>query len=85
VQQFAAAYEEAYGSPPVDFAAQAYDASNLLLAQLARGFSTREAVREGLLEVVAQPGVTGVLSFAGAPRKRPLLLGVDRGRIVELE
>jgi len=85
VQQFAAAYEEAYGSPPVDFAAQAYDAANLLLVQLARGFSTREAVREGLLEVEAAPGVTGVLSFAGAPRKRPLLLGVDHGRIVELE
>jgi branched-chain amino acid transport system substrate-binding protein len=85
VQQFAAAYEEAYGSPPVDFAAQAYDAANLLLVQLARGFSTREAMHEGLLSLEVQPGVTGVLSFAGAPRKRPLLLGVDRGQIVELE
>jgi branched-chain amino acid transport system substrate-binding protein len=85
VQRFATAYEEAYGSPPVDFAAQAYDAANLLLVQLARGFSTREAVHEGLLSLEVQPGVTGVLSFAGAPRKRPLLLGVDRGQIVELE
>ena len=85
VQQFAAAYEEAYGSPPVDFAAQAYDAANLLLVQLARGLSSREALQEGLLEVDAAPGVTGVVSFAGAPRKRPLLLGVDHGRIVELE
>ena len=53
--------------------------------QLARGLSTREAVREGLLEIGAQPGVTGVLSFVGSPRKRPLLLGVDHGQIVELE
>jgi ABC-type branched-subunit amino acid transport system substrate-binding protein len=85
VQEFSAAYEEAYGAPPVDFAAQAYDAANLLLVQLARGLGSREAVREGLLEIGVQPGVTGVLSFAGAPRKRPLLLGVDRGKIVELE
>ncbi len=85
VQEFAAAYEEAYGSAPVDFAAQGYDAANLLLLQLARGLSTREAVREGLLDVAVQPGVTGVLSLAGVPRKRPLLLGVDHGRIVEIE
>jgi ABC-type branched-subunit amino acid transport system substrate-binding protein len=85
VQEFSAAYEEAYGELPVDFAAQAYDAANLLLVQLARGLRSREALREGLLEIGVQPGVTGVLSFAGAPRKRPLLLGVDRGKIVELE
>ncbi len=85
VQEFTAAFEEAFGAPPVDFAAQAYDATNLLLAQLARGLSTREAVREGLLEIGAEPGVTGVLSFVGSPRKRPLLLGVDHGQIVELE
>jgi len=85
VQRFAAAYEEAYAVPPVDLAAQGYDAANLLLVQLARGFATREAALEGLLEVDAQPGVTGVLSLAGGSRKRPLLLGVDRGRIVEIE
>jgi ABC-type branched-subunit amino acid transport system substrate-binding protein/tetratricopeptide (TPR) repeat protein len=85
VQRFAAAYEEAYAVPPVDLAAQGYDAANLLLVQLARGFATREAALEGLLEVDAQPGVTGVLSLANGSRKRPLLLGVDRGQIVEIE
>jgi ABC-type branched-subunit amino acid transport system substrate-binding protein len=85
VQRFAAAYEEAYAAPPVDLAAQGYDAANLLLVQLARGFATREAALEGLALLEAQPGVTGVLSLAGGSRKRPLLLGVDHGRIVEIE
>jgi len=85
VQRFAQAYEEAYAAPPAELAAQAYDAANLLLLQLARGLDTREAVSEGLLEVDAQPGVTGVLSLAHGGRKRPLLLGVEHGQIVELE
>ncbi len=85
VQEFAAAYEAAYAAPPVDLAAQSYDAANLLLVQLARGLVTREAALEGLLELEAQPGVTGVLSLAGGLRKRPLLLGVDHGQIVEIE
>jgi hypothetical protein len=85
VRDFAAAYEAAYAVPPVDLAAQGYDAANLLLAQLARGLTTREAAREGLLANGAQAGVTGVVSFAGGARKRPLLLGVDQGRIVEID
>jgi ABC-type branched-subunit amino acid transport system substrate-binding protein/predicted negative regulator of RcsB-dependent stress response len=85
VQRFAQAYEQAYAGPPAELAAQAYDAANLLLLQLADGRRSREAVAEGLLEVEAQPGVTGVLSLAHGGRKRPRLLGVDRGQIVELE
>jgi ABC-type branched-subunit amino acid transport system substrate-binding protein len=85
VQEFAAAYEAAYAAPPVDLAAQGYDAANLLLAQLARGLVTREAVYEGLSRLGVQPGVTGVLSVDGGLRKRPVLLGVDRGQIVEIE
>jgi ABC-type branched-subunit amino acid transport system substrate-binding protein len=85
VQEFAAAYEAAYAAPPVDLAAQGYDAANLLLAQLARGLVTREAVYDGLSRLGVQPGVTGVLSVDGGLRKRPLLLGVDRGQIVEVE
>ena len=85
VQRFAAAYEQAYAAPPAELAAQAYDAANLLLRQLAEGRRGRDAVAEGLLEVEAQPGVTGVLSLAHGGRKRPLLLGVDHGAIVELE
>ncbi len=85
VKEFAEAYEAAYAAPPVDLAAQAYDAANLLLVQLARGATTREAALEGLHELEVQPGVTGVLSLVGGLRKRPLLLGVERGQIVELE
>jgi ABC-type branched-subunit amino acid transport system substrate-binding protein len=85
VRDFAAAYEAAYAAPPAELAAQGYDAANLLLAQLARGLTTREAAREGLRQSGPQPGVTGVLSLAGGARKRPRLLGVEQGQIVEIE
>jgi len=85
VQRFAQAFEQAYAAPPTELAAQAWDAANLLVLQLAEGRRDREAVGAGLLEVEAQPGATGVLSLAHGGRKRPLLLGVERGAIVELE
>jgi ABC-type branched-subunit amino acid transport system substrate-binding protein len=87
VRAFASRYEQAYAGPPDVFAAQAYDAANLVLLQLARGRDSREAVREGVLAVRDYPGVTGVLSIRadGNARKRPFLLAVRRGRITQLD
>ena len=47
----------------------------------------REALRDGLLTTRAYPGVTGVLSMRsdGNASKRPYLLAVERGRIVQVE
>ena len=62
-------------------------AANLALVQLARGRDTRGEMREGLLAVRSYPGVSGVLSMGadGNAHKRPFLMGVERGKIVELD
>jgi ABC-type branched-subunit amino acid transport system substrate-binding protein len=87
VQAFTRRYESTFAVEPDVFGAQAYDAANLVLVQLARGLSSRQAVRDGLLSVQGYPGVTGVLSMRadGNARKRPFLLGIERGRIGQLD
>ena len=60
---------------------------DLVLVQMAGERSSREEVREGVLEVKGFPGVTGVLTIRpdGNARKRPFLLAVERGRIAPAE
>jgi hypothetical protein len=85
VREFADRYLEIFGAPADDFSASAYDAAKLLLVQLARGANSRPDVRDRILEVRGFPGVSGVLSMRadGNARKRPFLLSVRRGQIVE--
>ena len=87
VREFTGRFDHAYAAPADVFAAQAYDAANLVLAQLARGRETREDLREGVLSVTSYPGVTGVLTMRadGNAAKRPFLLSVERGRIQQVE
>ena len=82
MREFARRYELTFSSAPEAFAAQGYDAAQLVLLQLARGSRSREAVRDGVLAVRGFPGASGVLSMRedGNARKRPFLLGVERGR-----
>ncbi|HEY5659053.1 MAG TPA: ABC transporter substrate-binding protein, partial [Myxococcota bacterium] len=87
VREFTARFEETFGRPPGMFAAQAYDATDLVLAQLARGRQRRESVRKGILGVDAFPGVSGVIAMGadGNAHKRPYLLGVTRGRVLQYD
>jgi ABC-type branched-subunit amino acid transport system substrate-binding protein len=90
VRHFRSTYEDSFGVSPDTFSAYGYDAANLVLVQLARideGDDTRRQVREGILETRGYPGVSGVMSMLpdGNARKRPFLLGVQRGRIVGLD
>jgi ABC-type branched-subunit amino acid transport system substrate-binding protein len=87
VQDFTGRCDRAYAAPPDVFAAQAFDAANLILMQLARGREDRDDVREGVLSVTGYPGVTGVLTMRkdGNAKKRPFLLAVERGRIQPVE
>ena len=50
VHAFRQHFEATFGGVPDAFAAQAYDAASLVLAQLARGRDDREDVRDGLTE-----------------------------------
>ena len=85
VHAFRQRFEATFGGVPDAFAAQGYDAASLALAQLARGRDDREDVRDGLRKIDSFPGVSGVIAIGadGNARKRPFLLGVEHGRIVQ--
>jgi ABC-type branched-subunit amino acid transport system substrate-binding protein len=87
VSRFVAAYEATYGSEPEPLAAEAFDATNLVQVQLARGRDSRPAVRDGVLRTESYPGSSGVITLLpdGNARKRPFLLGVRGGSIVALD
>ncbi len=87
VREFADRYVDTFGAPAGDFSASAYDATNLVLVQLARGASSRRELRDRILDVRGFPGVSGVLSMRedGNARKRPFLLTVRRGQIIEAD
>jgi ABC-type branched-subunit amino acid transport system substrate-binding protein len=87
VREFLRRYRETFGAEPSSFSAQAFDAANLLVVQLAGGRRTREQVVEGMRATRAHPGVSGVTSMRhdGNAVKRPYLLGVSRGEIVSID
>lgn len=87
VERFSDACRATLGTEPDFLAAQAYDATNLALVQLARGRTSRSDLREGLLAVQAYPGASGVTTIGadGNAHKRPFLLGVRGGQIVSLD
>jgi branched-chain amino acid transport system substrate-binding protein len=80
-------FQKTFGEEPDSYAAQAFDAGNLILVQLAAGREDRDDVRDGLLQTRAYPGATGVLTMRsdGNARRRPFLLGVKGRRFVPLD
>jgi ABC-type branched-subunit amino acid transport system substrate-binding protein len=87
VTDFVEGYQGTFTETPDAYAAQAFDALNLVLVQLAAGRIDRESVREGLLEIRVYPGATGVLTMRpdGNARRRPFLLGVRGRRFLPLD
>jgi ABC-type branched-subunit amino acid transport system substrate-binding protein len=79
VEDFVEGYRQTFGAEPEVYAAEAWDATNLVLVQLAAGRLDRAGVRAGLLETRAYPGATGVLTMQpdGNARRRPFLLRVS--------
>lgn len=70
VQAFVKEYEARYGSKPQMFAAQAFDATNIVLnAIVAAGGANanRAKVRDALAATKDFPGVTGITSFDQSP------------------
>lgn len=87
VTEFVESYRKTFGGVPGAYAAQAFDAGNLVLVQLASGRDDRRGIRAGLLETRAYPGATGVLTMRpdGNARRRPFLLGVSGRRFQSLD
>jgi len=85
VHAFRERFEAAFGAVPDAFAAQAYDAASLALTELAQGSADRAGVRDGLRKVASFPGISGVITIGadGNAHKRPYLLGVEHGRVVQ--
>jgi ABC-type branched-subunit amino acid transport system substrate-binding protein len=87
VADFVDAFEGTFEAEPDAYAAQAYDATNLILVQLASGRVDRIGIRDGLLDIRAYPGASGVLTMRpdGNARRRPFLLGVSGRRFQSLD
>jgi branched-chain amino acid transport system substrate-binding protein len=70
-EQFIADYTDAYGAPPTPYAAEAYDATAIVLAgimraaEAAEGLPTRAAVAAEVRATVDYEGLTGLISFDG--------------------
>jgi ABC-type branched-subunit amino acid transport system substrate-binding protein len=87
VRSFAKRYADAFEETPDTFSAVAYDAARLITVQIARGAILRDDVRDGVLDMDEYPGVSGVLAMRadGNAHKRPFLLGVEGGRVVQYQ
>jgi branched-chain amino acid transport system substrate-binding protein len=85
--EFAARFRAGFGRPPDALAALGFDGALLLLRGVVAGGSTREALRGGLLAAGPLEGVSGTTDFTadGNAERRPHLLGVEAGAIVDLE
>jgi ABC-type branched-subunit amino acid transport system substrate-binding protein len=83
---FARRFETAYGRPPDAVAATAFDGALLLIRELLAGHGDRAALRKGLLSAQPLSGVSGTVKLAsdGGARRRPYLLGVERGEILSV-
>lgn len=83
VAAFVEAYRQRYGQTPDPFAAQGYDALQLLAAAWSKGATTAEDIRRVLSETKDFPGVAGPITFVGSDVMKPLrLMTVQQGRFV---
>lgn len=63
VQDFVKGYQAKFNKAPTQFAAQAYDAANLIIEALKKGATDRKTLRDNLAAIKDFPGVTGKTTF----------------------
>jgi branched-chain amino acid transport system substrate-binding protein len=87
VTDFSRRYHMSHGRTPDVMAAQAYDATRVLLSALPPGITSRQELEERLRRVRGYPGASGTITLRedGTVQKTPSLRGVRGGRIVELQ
>jgi branched-chain amino acid transport system substrate-binding protein len=87
VAEFVEGYRKTFAAEPDVYAAEAFDATNLILVQLSAGRDSRDRLRAGLLDTRAYPGATGVLTMhpSGNARRRPFLLRASGRRFRPLD
>jgi branched-chain amino acid transport system substrate-binding protein len=86
IREFVDRYRRRYQTDPSPFAAQAYDATRIIIEAIRRGATTGRAVRDQLMEMQEFPTLTGPASFgaSGALNRRLYVIHVKNGRLVQL-
>jgi branched-chain amino acid transport system substrate-binding protein len=86
VREFVDRYRKKYQMDPSPFAAQAYDATRIVIEAIRKGATTGRDVREQLMEMQEAPALTGPASFAasGALNRRLYVIHLKNGRLVQL-
>ncbi len=86
IREFVDRYRRKYQTDPSPFAAQAYDATRIVIEAIRKGATTGRALRDQLMEMQEFPTLTGPASFAasGALNRRLYVIHVKNGRLVQL-
>ena len=86
VRNFVEQYQKRFQQAPTAFAAQAYEATMLVLDGILKGATTGRALRESIMNVKNAPGLTGPLTMnpAGYLERRYALIQVKNGSLVPL-
>ncbi|MDI6600558.1 MAG: ABC transporter substrate-binding protein [Thermoanaerobacteraceae bacterium] len=86
VQRFVSAYKAKFNAEPDMFAAQAYDAANIVLTALKAAGPDSKAIMEKMAATKDFPGITGTTSFdeQGDAVKQVLILKVENGKFNKL-
>jgi len=86
IAEFVQAYRHAYGEEPTLFAAQAYDAAEMILQVLFQGGRSREDIRKGLGTFWNYPGVSGLTRVLpdGEMEKELFLIQVHKGSFEQI-
>jgi ABC-type branched-subunit amino acid transport system substrate-binding protein len=86
VAEFDSRFRATFDRTPSFLAAQAFDATNLVVLQLVRGNDEREPLLDGLRSTRQLAGVSGGLAVRdGEVVRRPHLLGVERGELISVD
>lgn len=87
VHDFVVRYRLRHQADPTSFAAQAYDATRIVLEAVARGATTGRTVRDLLTRSPDLPALSGPASFApnGTLERRLFVIEVKKGRLVQVD
>ena len=86
MRNFVDRYRARFHEAPTAFAAQAYEATQLILDAILKGATTGKAIRESLGRLKNAPGLAGPLSMnpGGYLERRYILIQVKGGRLVAM-
>ncbi|MBI3603448.1 MAG: penicillin-binding protein activator [Nitrospirae bacterium] len=87
VKDFVERYRRRYQTTPTLFAAQAYEATRVVLDAIRKGAASGKAVRDYLAKQPDLPTLNGPASFgpSGTLDRRPFLIQIKHGKFVPLE